>query len=250
MIDKTLREYALPAELIISDFVQNEPDCNCEKYMLELINKSSFFLGKSGGQQYTKPLRENNGECDFNSDSYMMDLKLIGAQSHMDATSNLSPRKAKIAVGVWCTTMSKGHKDDTAGRIHALLRNRNMVDLVQIRQKEKGRSKEEKDLNSFLKKLETKKNLLLFFPYELRFDSKYEFHGGIERIQDAINDDFSTAMKYRKKVQPEYDTYFALLYDGKMVFLENQLGNLLFVDCVNLSESPIFMKLASYADWI
>lgn len=43
MYDKSLRLTLLPAELIVKNFVKGEEKCNYECYLLELVNKSSFF---------------------------------------------------------------------------------------------------------------------------------------------------------------------------------------------------------------
>lgn len=249
MIDNSLMEFALPAELVISGFIPNDPNCNCEKYILEFINKSSFFLNKSKGQQYSPPPSEASGECDYNTDSYLLDLKLIGAQSSLSAKSNLSYGKTLIAPGVLATHASKGRKGQKAGRIHALLRDKNLQQLRQIRNKSTGLNQEEKDVSQFLKKLETKKNLLLFFPYEMRFSDGIDFGSGLSKIQDALYSDFSVAMQYRASMQPNFDTFFTFLYARKIIFLESTFEGFSFVDSVSLEESPIFMKLAAYADW-
>ncbi|SHO48699.1 hypothetical protein [Anaerocolumna xylanovorans] len=67
MFDKILREKLLPSELIIKDFVKGEPECNYENYLLEIVNKSSFFREKSEEENFVSPQIESNGECDCNS---------------------------------------------------------------------------------------------------------------------------------------------------------------------------------------
>ena len=251
MGDVSLRAIHLPAELIISDFVKNEPDCNCEKYMLEFLNKSPFFLEKSAGKPYSAPLSESHGEYDYNSDAYKVDLKLIGSQTLMNAKSILSDGKELLAPGVLSTTHPKMRGETReATRIYAALRGLNLEQLFQIRNQRPLLTKYEEDVFRFLKKLETKKNLLLFFPYYFRFDNDHAFEEGVAQIQEALNGDFRSAMEYRNSVRAEFDTYFAFLYDGYIVFMEEKDNLLLYADRVKLSESPIYMKLATYADWI
>lgn len=250
MTDNMLRAYPLPAELIIKKFVINEQDCNCEKYILEFINKSAFFLRKSMGQLYSPPLSEAHSEHDYNSDTYKVDLKLIGSQTLMAAKSNLSWGKELIVQGVWLTTYPKERNETReTTRIHAALRGLDVAQLAQIRAKTSPTEQYEKDICQFLKKLETKKNLLLFFPYQFRFDNDHAFEEGVTRIQEALNGDFHSAMEYRNSVRAEFDTYFAFLYDEYIVFMEEKDNLLFYVDSVKLNESPIYMKLASYADW-
>ena len=248
MIDTTLRVKALPAELIITDFVANEFDCNCEKYMLEFLNKSDFFLEKSDGQLYTSPPSECNGECDFISDIYSLDLKLIGSETLMRAKSCLSRRKVLLAPGVWATNSPKGHKCEIVSCIYTALRGRNIAQLSQIRNANKGLSREEKDILQFLCKLETKKNLLLFFPYSFKFDNDYEIEQGIKRIQEAINADFCSVIEYRNIIHPTLDTFFAFVYHDCIVFMQALKNMLEYVDHVKLSESPIYVKLEGYSN--
>lgn len=251
MVDKTLCADVLPAELIISDFVKKDTDCNCERYMLEFLNKSPFFLEKSAGQPYSAPLSEAHAEYDFNSDAYKVDLKLIGSQTLMNAKSILSDGKELLATGVWATSYPKVRGETReVTRIHTALRGLDLVQLTQIRTKTLPMKKYEQDICQFLKKLETKKNLLLFFPYYFRFDNDHAFEEGVAQIQEALNGDFHSAMEYRNSVRAEFDTYFAFLYDGYIVFMEEKDNLLLYADRVKLSESPIYMKLATYADWI
>ena len=73
----------------------------------------------------------------------------------------------------------------TITRMHAAIRQSSPEDLERIRHGENLQSFE-KDVKVFLEKLETKKNLLLFYPYEYRFDSELRPPDGIERLTDAL----------------------------------------------------------------
>lgn len=44
MNDTTLAAHLLPPELIIKNFIHGEPDCNYEKFLLEFVNNSDFFV--------------------------------------------------------------------------------------------------------------------------------------------------------------------------------------------------------------
>ena len=44
--DATLTPTLLPPELLIKKFVYNDPNCDYEKYLLEFINASAYFLEK------------------------------------------------------------------------------------------------------------------------------------------------------------------------------------------------------------
>ena len=55
MYDKTLVAHLLPPEMIIKNFIHGDPDCNYEKYLLELVNASTFFLQKQMASLITAP---------------------------------------------------------------------------------------------------------------------------------------------------------------------------------------------------
>ncbi len=251
MIDESLRLKLLPAELIISGFIEKEELCNCEKYLLEFVNKSSHFLSKSNGQLYHAPPSEANGECDCNSDIYKFDFKLIASQSLLRAKSDLSRHKILLCPGV---TADRGPKkrnnSQEATNIYVDLRELNYEQLCQLRQKSNIVPTDiaEKDVFQFLETLETKKHLLLFFPYYFSFDVQQEFSVGIEKIQNALNNDFQNAMKYRKQSAKGFDTYMAYLYDKRIIFMEEQDHLFHYVDDVKLCKSPIFVELSGYID--
>lgn len=106
MIDGNLREKILPPELTIKDFIKGEKQCNYEVYLLEFVNKSSFFRNKSNGENYIKPQSESNGECDCNSSIYELDFKLMASKTALQASSILSPQKSLLADEVWMTGAS------------------------------------------------------------------------------------------------------------------------------------------------
>ena len=98
-----------------------------------------------------------------------------------------------------------------------------------------------------LRTLETRKHLLLFFPYKFEFQNKYDFLSGIAQIQNALNSDFRCAMQYRTyEVGTGFDTYVAFIYDGRIVFMINDANSLSYIDSVNLTKSPIYIRLLNY----
>lgn len=238
----------LPAELIVKNFIKGEPDCNCENYMLEFINQSSFFTGKSLGETFARPPHERNKQCDYISDNYSLDLKLLVSQSMMQGISELSAGKQMLAPGVVSITAHSGkrHAQQTL-QIYVALRQFDLEQLVLLRNKVNGKSEDEKEIVNLLKKLETEKNLLLFFPYCFRFDNQYAFRDGVTQIEEAINSDFRYILAYRNSVRKEYDTFLAFLYDGYIVFMQDNDNSFAYADSLNLESSPIFMKLASTA---
>lgn len=107
MFDKSIQIETLPTELIISNFVEGDKDCNYEEYLLEFFNKSSFFLQKSNCKGYHAPSSESHGECDCISDSYSLDFKLAESETLFKAKRELSFGKEVWLPGVVATTVPK-----------------------------------------------------------------------------------------------------------------------------------------------
>lgn len=247
--DKSLRADLLPPELIIHKFIVNEKHCNYEDYLLELLNRSSFFLQKSHGDRYIPPETESHGECDCNAESYKIDFKLIASSTALQPRNTLSLGKVALADGVTLTTAPKRRNESIRTTIiYAALRSYSYEQLVQLRIAAPKKHGIERDVFQLLKKLETEKNLLLFFPYCFRFDHHYDFMDGVGQIQIALNGDFENAMRYRHNAVNGYDTYMAFIYDGNMVFMEKRSDQLCYIDHVSLKESPIYLKLLDYSD--
>lgn len=245
MYDKTLIAHLLPPEMIIKNFIHGDPDCNYEKYLLEFVNASTFFLAKSGGITYHCPESEESGQCDCISTRYQLDFKLIASKTALQARSILSPSKTAIEKGLILTSGPKVKNGKIkATRIHAALRGYDHKGLQKLRTTTIKAQGIENDIIEFLETLETRKHLLLFFPYEFEFQSKYEFLAGITQIQNALDSDFRHAMQYRiHEVGNDYDTFFAFIYDGKIVFMIEEMAHLSYIDSVDLRQSPVYMRL-------
>ena len=248
MYDKSLVAHLLPSEMIIKNYIHGDPDCNYEKYLLEFVNASDFFLAKSGGDIYRLPKSEENGQCDCISASYQLDFKLIASKTALQARSILCPSKSAVMNGVIITSEPKA-KGETikATRIHAALRGYDFETLQKLRTAKIKKHGIENDIIEFLETLETRKHLLLFFPYEFEFQNKYKFLDGITQIQNALNSDFRCSMQYRvHEVGSNFDTYFAFIYDGSIVFMIEESFHLSHIDSIALTKSPTYMHLLSY----
>ncbi|WP_270331605.1 hypothetical protein [Lactococcus lactis] len=98
-IDARIRFKLLPPSTIIKNFVKGEPDCNYEKYLLELLNASKYFR-KMSISKFCAPVTESNGECDAISENYEIDFKLLASTTRLQASSQLSNRITKMSPGV------------------------------------------------------------------------------------------------------------------------------------------------------
>lgn len=164
MYDKSLMIKILPSELVIKNIVHGDNKCNYELYLLELVNKSSYFLNLSHGCNYNLPKNESNGECDCISEAYQLDFKLLCSKTYLQAKSVLFNQKSVLAKGVMSLNPPKLSKGNIkATNIHVILRKYSYSQLCELRRLNPKGNGLENDICHLLKTLEKKKNLLLFF---------------------------------------------------------------------------------------
>lgn len=241
----------MPPELIVIGFVSGEMESNYEFYLLEFVNASSFFLEKSQGQYYVRPQKESNGEYDCNSETYKLDFKLMASKTSLQAASILYNQKTVIGNGAWCTGgPKKENVSMETTRLHAALRGVDYRQLCKLRKAAPKKQGIENDIYHFLRLLETKKNVLFFFPYYLTFDSRLDFVCSNRKIQEALSNDFETAMQYRHNLVDDFDTYIAYIYDEHIMFMQEKDCRFNIVDYVGLDISPIYKKLQQYATFL
>ena len=242
----------LDAPVTVRNFVRNDPLCNYEFYMVELLNHSKE-MRKMHPQEFVWQGDQAHAECDAYSGDYGIDFKLIASQSRMKATSNLSPQHRIDANGVTVSYGSKAsylnrEKEMTVTRLHAALRRTSLEDLERIRN-DTGLLPFEKDIQVFLKKLETKKNLLLFYPYEFSFTDNQHPEDEIEVLTTALQKDFVNAFRYRSKVLPDYETYLTTVYYNDFVLYRIVDDQLDLMDIVRGIDCPTFEHLRGY-EWL
>ena len=94
-----------------------------------------------------------------------------------------------------------------------------------------------------LKKLETKKNLLLFFPYNVTFDTVHTYDEAVSSIVTGIENDFNVSFEYRKFYAPNYDTFFTCIYDDSFLLFKITNNKLVLCDNVKSQEIQTFYYL-------
>lgn len=241
----------LGAPVTVRNFVKNDPLCNYEFYMVELLNLSKE-MRKLHPKEFVWQGDQAHSECDAYSGDYGIDFKLIASQSRMKASSNFSNQYTLIMHGVTIVQENKAsalnrEKEITATIMHVALRQTSLDDLEKIRYNT-GLSQIENDIQVFLKKLETKKNLLLFYPYEFSYQGNIHPEGEIELLTSALQDDFVNAFRYRSKVLPNYDTFLTTVYYNNFILfriIDNQLE---LMNVVSGNDCPTFKHLRSYEE--
>ena len=239
----------LDAPVTVKNFVRNDPKCNYEFYMVELLNHSPQMRARHplGFEWHAS---QAHAECDAYSGSYGIDFKLIASQSSMKASSLLTPHyridESGCVVGCESKSDRLGYESEiTVTRLHAALRQSTLADLERIRGGE-GLLNYEKDIRVFLEKLETKKNLLLFYPFEYRFSQEQRPADGVERLTQALQRSFVSALCYRSLHRPQFETYLTTVYYDDFVLLRVDGSRLELMDVVRGSDCPTFVHLRGY----
>ena len=220
-LDPTMMASLLQSPLIIKNFVVGEEKCNYEQYLLELLNHSLWFQHYHPGG-FSAPNSEAHGECDAFNNDYKIDFKLFASKTALRARSVLSHQIRRQQDGVIIYMTSRDRGQIRATRLHAAFRGTSLSELEKLRQTE-------------VKRLETQKNLLLFFPYDFTFKEPHEYRNAIAAIEAGISNDFQSAFQYRAEKAGEYDTFLCCLYDNHFLFVADEL--------------PTYRTLNDYCDW-
>ena len=239
----------LDAPVTVKNFVRNDPKCNYEFYMVELLNHSKE-MRRLHPQQFVWHASQAHAECDAYSGSYGIDFKLIASQSSMKASSVLSPHYRIDENGNIVGYESKQDKlnresEITVTRLHAAIRQATPQELERIRGGENLQSYE-KDIKVFLEKLETRKNLLLFYPYEYRFAEEQRPQDGVEMLVQALQRSFVSAFCYRSAHMPAYETFLTTVYYNDFVLMKIVDNRVRLMDVVSGSDCPTFKHLRKY----
>lgn len=243
MIDKSLREKILDAPFIIRDYVNDEPECNYERYLTELLNHSTFFMQKSKGAPFKWVENQDHGECDAVSENYSIDYKLFVTRSRLHGLKETSNRITKYIDGVigFGTGRWPAGEPFRCFRTVAALRPCSIEDLSRVADAPDGDV--EKEISIILKSLRVKKNLLLFYPYTLLFSDMHTFEDGCKSISEAFNEDLSNIIVYRETAAPGFDTFLCTIYDEKLLIFELSAEAWELADFVELKQSKVYMHL-------
>lgn len=257
MDSKDMKMSMLHAVFIIKDFICNEnnssykEEYNYEKYLLELINKSIYFREKSGFEEYTSPQSEDNGECDCISKKYKLDFKLLESSTRFQASKELTDKITVVERNQY-VAISPPRKENYSMEVtllHAAIRNLSCEELNELFLDEREYKHEtiKKDIKNYLKMLNTKKNLFLFFPYKFYFEKPYNFRYAIKKVNDALAKDFKESNLFREKYCGEYDTFLAFIYNDNLIISKFEKGeDLKIVDTIYLFKSETYEKLYDF----
>ena len=212
----------IDAPLIIHGFVNDEPKCNYERYMTELLNHSIYFMNKTRGEKLFWNEKQDYGECDATTSVYSIDYKLLATYSSLQAKRETSGSITKMGDG--CIAFGIGRlpagEKFTYIRTVAALRKYSLEDLERI--SADSEDSIEKNVSVILKNVRTKKNLLLFYPYIMSFSESHTF---------------------RERKAPKFETYICTIYEDRLLIFEDTGKQWVLQDNVDMMSSDIYSDL-------
>lgn len=243
-IDRKLTYKILPSQVIVKNFVKNERNCNYEVYLLEILNLSDYFRVLSLGEEYIKPISEENGQFDAISERYSIDFKLFIAESLMEGKSILSYSITKYSDGFYGYGASKARnkKEMTCTNLCQAIRYLTLEELEGI-ERNKKRTFLEKDIASFLDVLRTKKNILLFYPYEFFYEGEYVETEAIKKVMNALHVDLKESLLYRERNVYGFDTYMVTIFVDKFIIFKMDYNGYQLVDTIDTRRVKTFESL-------
>lgn len=244
----------LPTSLLIKNFVENDSDSNYEKYLVEFINSSPFFLEKSNNQMYVHSEKQSNGECDCVSDRYKIDFKLLISQSMAQSKNLFSRSICQSVPGIIIygppkkLSTDKDYKEIKATSLVPSFRGISVDELFEIAISSDQSIEKNKDIKSVLNAVDTQKHILCMLPYEYVSNNEEDYSIQETRVIETISQDFQSLAHYRMRMQPKYDTYISFVYRDSLIILQYTARAVLVVDKIPLKKSGVFQKLQSIAN--
>ena len=242
----------LPICMVRKNFIQGEiPSYSYEDYLRDFVNCSEYFLKRSNGKPYKKPDSEAHGECDCISEQYLLDFKLFASQAKIYAKNKFSDQIEVEQDSIsYCKPKESSRNEPVECSIpHTTFRNLSWDEIMAIRKEGENTMGSEGDVAQIIKTFETKKNLMMFFPYDLYFDSNDDFGQGIIYAVDGMNTSFKNLFQYRMGILPEYDTYITFIYEKENFVITKWVEDKLeFVEMIPVYKSPLYCELWHIAE--
>ena len=247
----SLRETVLPAGFILDNILRDSQkieDYNYENYLRELLNESEWFLRKSSGEPYKKPLSETHGEDDAYTEEYSIDFKRILGESATRALHMRSERILRTESGTIYEFGGASQFPDNAREIRQTIRGYDREELLRLYNvpREKASSQMEGDVIAYLRLLGREKNLLLYDPVVFELDEHCPEEEAVERITQSLQVDFKDSLDFRREKADRYETYVAFFFEKDLMVLQYTEKGFVLVDRIPARLSPTFCSIASF----
>lgn len=238
-----------PPGLVIKELITGEnrkPLFNYEDWLRELVNCSTSFMSKTGGEPFVAPEKEDNGEPDAIASGYSLDFKLIHSESMMRAVRETAAHKLVANGSMFtCTGRSKG--EERGVKLYVVLRHLDsdaVRTLWNVDLKRASLSVPDHDVAVFLKTLKKRKNLLLLYPSLMYAEEGFEV--SFDDASEAIYSDYKLALDLRCENAPGFETYLAYIMEGQLEVVEVLDSGWRHFDRVPVGLSETFKEICGH----
>lgn len=247
----SLRERVLPAGFILDNILRDSrkvEDYNYENYLREYLNVSEWFLMKSSGEKYKKPVSETHGEDDAYTEEYSIDFKRILGESATKDLQMKSERRLKTKSGVIYELGGMSQQPDNAREIRQALREYGPedLDLLSNTLREEASSRMEQDIIAYLHVVGREKNLMLYDPVVFYLEGACREAEAVDRITEALQMDFQDSLDFRRRKAQSYDTYVSFFFEKDLMILQYTEKGFVLADRIPAKLSPTFCSIASF----
>ena len=243
MNSSLLYPYLLEAPLVKKGFVSGEKKSDCEIYITELLNASSW-MAEHYSLPFVQPETESHGECDGYAGKYGLDYKLIASKTALQARSIFSLQVSKETGNVTSFLAPKCSGGMNVTRIAQALRGQTIEELLYVQANAPKQQGVDNDIKEYMDTISVEKNLLLFFPYRFKFEEAGELLSDVQSINAGMQKDFAASLNYRARRYPHLDTYFLYLYDYCFALCQWENGCLMLLEIIPVEKSETFLHLA------
>ena len=246
-----LRETVLPAGFILDNILRDSrkiEDYNYENYLREYLNVSEWFLRKSSGEKYKKPVSETHGEDDAYTEEYSIDFKRILGESATRELQKTSERVLRTGSGNIYEFGGAYQRPGNALEIRQALRGYGPAELDDLSSvpREEASSQIEQDIIAYLHLLGREKNLFLYDPVVFYLPVPYLEEEAERIIMDALHEDFGVSLDFRRRKAQAYETYISFFFEKDLMIFQYTEKGFVPTDRIPARLSSTFCSIASF----
>jgi hypothetical protein len=245
---------SLAPELIRDNYIFNL-ESSYEDYLTEFVNCSNLFLSLSNGEQYwhISKKAQSNSECDCVSGRYQLDFKILGTESSMYASRNLSMQKMLVRDGVLLTMPPKQVDGMYSARTDPLLKGYSYEDLERLEHSsetklDRNNLNPDHEIQGIIKAVKCDKNTLFFHKDFFFIEKDYSVDMVVATVEEYLCECLSTLLRFRENRVPDRDTFLGAIIQQVFCVGKCENGFIHFYDCIPLVRSNEFKKLYDLTD--